>query len=53
MRIGDRRVGSGCNAEERKSRFIIRDKRLHGLGFFQCHLGQCCPQHCPRVRGAV
>jgi hypothetical protein len=52
MRIGDRRVGSGCNAKERKSRLIIRDKRLHGLGFFQCHLGQCCPQHCPRVRGA-
>ncbi len=52
MRIGDRRVGSGCNAKRRKSRFMIYAKRLHGLGFFQSNLGQCCPLHCPRVRGA-
>jgi hypothetical protein len=53
MRTGELRVGSGCNAKERKSRLMIHAKRLHGLGFFQYPLGQCCPQHCPRVRGAV
>ena len=53
MRIDSKGVGSGCNAEERMSRFMIHAKRLHGLGFFQSPLEQCCPQHCPRVRGAA
>ncbi len=43
-------VGSGCHEEERKSRFVIDANRRHGLGFSQFRLGQCCPQHCPRVR---
>jgi hypothetical protein len=53
MKIGKSGVGSGCIAEERKARFVIFAKRVHGLGFFQFRLGQCCPRHCPRARGAA
>jgi len=50
--IGNDGVGSGCRAEERKSRFATGGNRRHGLAFSRFRLGQCCPQHCPGVRGA-